>query len=106
MNTQVTAPEMNAADEVRIRRRYAECMHCGFEPAGAWTLPGATAGFGFDALDDLAKDTGGLCVASELSYGAVDLDGDRILDLVVTDGCDPVGAGTTHWRVFRGACAP
>ena len=34
MNTQVIAPEMNAADEVRIRRRYAECMHCGFEPAG------------------------------------------------------------------------
>lgn len=78
----------------------------GFEPARAWTLPGASTGFGFDSLDDLSKDTGGLCAVGELSYGAVDLDGDRILDLVVTDGCDHTGVGTTHWRVFHGACAP
>lgn len=76
------------------------------DPVGAWTLPGDSGGFGVESLDDVAKDTGGLCAVGELSYGAIDLDGDRVLDLVITDGCDHLGVGTTHWRVFRGVCAP
>lgn len=78
-----------------------------FGPGGAWLLPGEAAGFAADMLDDRAKDSGGLCFADELSYGAIDLDGDRVLDLVVTDECATTpggGVGTTHWRVFRGGC--
>jgi hypothetical protein len=74
-------------------------------PAGAWLLPAETAGFSFDQLDDLAKDTGTVCAGGELSYAAVDLDGDRVLDLVVSDDCDDAEVGSTHWRVFRGSCA-
>ncbi len=73
----------------------------GFAAPAAFTLP---AGYGFDALDDLAADDGALCVQGELSYAAMDLDGDRVLDLVVADDCDVDGVGTGHWRFYRGVC--
>jgi hypothetical protein len=76
----------------------------GFASAGAWLLPGPAAGFDFDALDDRRGDDGGLCAQGELSFAAIDLDGDLVLDLVVSDDCDFEGAGTTHWRVFGGSC--
>ena len=76
----------------------------GFEEGGAWALPGPTAGFGFDALDDLQGDDGALCAQGELAFAAIDLDGDRVLDLVVADDCDFEEVGTTHWRVFKGGC--
>jgi hypothetical protein len=76
----------------------------GFAEAASWTLPGAGAGFAYDDLDDLAKDSSGICAVGELSYRVVDWDGDRVLDLVVSDDCDLAGVGTTHYRVFRGVC--
>lgn len=91
---------------------------CDFEGAGTthWFFYDAGAGdytveegirlpaFGFDVLDDLSRDSGGLCLESELSFAAVDMDGDRVLDLVVADDCDFGEVGTTHWRVFLGSC--
>lgn len=72
-----------------------------FDEALAWTLPAA---YGFDALDDIEQDSYGKCVGGELSTAAIDIDGDRVLDLVVADDCDLDGVGTTHWRVFKGSC--
>lgn len=73
----------------------------GFDPAGSFTLPTDSAD---DAFDDIAADEGNACLRSEHAYRAVDMNADRVPELVVADDCDFEGVGTTHWRVFEGRC--
>lgn len=73
----------------------------GFDPPGSFTLPTDNSE---DAFDDIAADEGNACFRGEHAYQAVDINGDRVPDLVVADDCDFDGVGTTHWRVFEGSC--
>lgn len=66
----------------------------------AWHLPSAYAseylpfrGFG---------DGGGSC--DRPAYILLDLTGDGLTDLVMTEGCTGDGLGETHWRVHAGVC--
>lgn len=72
-----------------------------FAEPGSWTLPDT---LGFDALDDAFQDEGNYCAQGELSTSLIDMNGDGISDLVVADDCDIDGVGSSHWRVFLGAC--
>ncbi len=42
--------------------------------------------------------------SADFHYASVDLNGDRILDLVVTSACDPGDVGTEVWMLYPGAC--
>ena len=70
---------------------------CHFGEDLTFTLP---AGFGPDQLDDLADDSGASCLAGELSFATLDMDGDLRQDLVMADCCDTEVVGTTHWLVY------
>ncbi len=80
-------------------RVYRSTPGVGFAAAGAWTLP---AGFHTDAFDTLQSNS--TCAYGGWSFAAKDMNGDRVLDLVVADDCDLAEVGTTHWRVFWGRC--
>ncbi|MEZ4238105.1 MAG: hypothetical protein R3F59_18555 [Myxococcota bacterium] len=66
-----------------------------------WALP---RGPERDWLDDLAEDTYVGCAEDYYAASTLDLTGDGVPDLVMTDDCDTAGVGTTSWKVFPGRC--
>jgi hypothetical protein len=80
--------------------------------ADAWSLPaGAPDIYGNPPYDSAGGyeewDCGGRQTQEYVSFSALDLTGDGILDLVAhRDDCtDPVGVGRDHWTLFVGECA-
>ncbi len=78
----------------------------GFEDdAQIWTLP-AYFPANTEVLDDLAHDDDAGCASSQsLTFSLLDLTGDGVLDLVLTDKCDTEGVGTDEWHVYPAACS-
>ncbi|MEZ4444562.1 MAG: VCBS repeat-containing protein [Polyangiaceae bacterium] len=68
-----------------------------FGPATPWPLPD----YGPRAFEHL--DGAGLCGGGDLRphHGLTDLDGDGLVDLVVTDDCSDPALGRDHWRLHR-----
>ena len=74
----------------------------GFDGAGErWCLPDGYESGAFSRFFDAECDTWG-----DTLFGARDLDGDRVLDLVVHTDCEPeTTLGETHWWVHRGSAS-
>ncbi len=84
------------------------CDASGFEAdAFAWTLP--ELGFPFEdygeqPLEQLSRSWS--CTNSEsYHHQVIDITGDGILDLLVTDACDEGGVGLEQWLVYPGESA-
>jgi hypothetical protein len=71
--------------------------------AETWGLPGP-AFAGDTSFPAIRADQS--CSEDAPTYDAVDMTGDGILDLVVTNTCDDVVIGETFWGFMEGACAP
>ena len=70
--------------------------------ASAWTLPDLGLPLGGPQLLTQLSDYWGCTNDQTLRYSSLDITGDGVLDLVVTDACDAAGAGTSAWLVHRG----
>lgn len=66
-------------------------------------LPGGYPTLSFDAAGHSSS-----CDAGDPfpGYAMLDLDGDRLIDLVVTKSCSDPAVASSKWLVYRGACAP
>jgi len=66
----------------------------------SWSLP--NLGTSEEVLDDLFHDSDVGCngLPQTVTFSLMDLTGDGLVDLVVTDLCDAAGVGTTEWRVY------
>lgn len=72
--------------------------NAGFGAAASWTLP---TGYSVGAFTSAAATV--TCgAAGAPSYAAVDADGDRRIDLLVTRKCGDDGVGTARWIVHPG----
>ncbi|MBK6920729.1 MAG: hypothetical protein IPH07_25255 [Deltaproteobacteria bacterium] len=74
------------------------------EPS-VWMLPQPIVDVQYEPYTQLGGAT--YCVgqdSADFHYASVDLNGDRILDLVVTSACDPGDVGTEVWMLYPGAC--
>jgi hypothetical protein len=86
-----------------------------FDPTvgvSAWKIfKGSATGFAATSTDfALPSYAGGITAgarteADVLNFSTVDIDGDKLLDLVVTSYTDDPTVGNTVWKVFKGACA-
>ncbi|MEZ4452530.1 MAG: hypothetical protein R3B09_23905 [Nannocystaceae bacterium] len=85
--------------------RVYEATGAGFAAeATSWTLPNIVATE--EVLDDLFHDSSAGCLNTEtLTFSVLDLTGDRVPDLVLTDNCDAAGVGTSEWQVYTGTAA-
>lgn len=70
--------------------------------ASAWTLPYLFVDEQFERSAGVTGACGSM--QGEFAYAVMDLDGDRALDLVLTDRCDAGGVGTGRWDVHGAAC--
>lgn len=70
----------------------------GFDPITTYALPEAMPQLAFAALSAAEPE----CPANRPAFQAMDIDGDRKLDLVVTKLCNDSAVGTSEWRVYRG----
>ncbi|MCB9765836.1 MAG: VCBS repeat-containing protein [Alphaproteobacteria bacterium] len=70
----------------------------------SWPLPQGVADWE-DWLDSMAEANSSDCTRSSFTAVTMDLTGDGVVDLVVTDQCDLVGVGTDDWRVWPGTCS-
>lgn len=71
---------------------------CEFSAAAmAWPLPQEFVGADvYDQLNNYWSCDGG----GEYRYQVLDITGDGAVDFLVTDACDTMGTGATHWEVF------
>ena len=65
------------------------------------SIPGAPTG-SFVSLSSVGQCANG---AGSPTYALADVNGDRVLDLLVTRDCADVGTGVTYWRVYPNAGA-
>ena len=74
----------------------------------SWSLPAPNVPNGDDLFDDPYYDLYLACNddAVELSFSLMDLTGQGVPSLVITDACDAQGVGTTEWRVYEPTCEP
>ncbi|MBS2020244.1 MAG: VCBS repeat-containing protein [Deltaproteobacteria bacterium] len=70
----------------------------GFDPITSFALPTGLTPGSFTALSAPAPE----CPAGRPAFRALDIDGDRKLDLVVTQVCNDTAVGTSEWRVYKG----
>ena len=77
----------------------------GFGAAATWTLPDLSA-LPLEVSDpmQLVGDNWGCTNEEQLRYSTMDLDGDGLLDIVLTDGCDADGVGTERWISHPAVC--
>lgn len=74
------------------------CEATDFGVAADHGLPGDYPPEAFDALGSAGDCAAG---SAEPSYGLVDLDGDALVDLVVTDNCVDPAVGEERWLLYR-----
>jgi hypothetical protein len=72
------------------------CPATAFGPASDHVLP---TGYPANAFEHLAGAAA--CGSAKPGYGLVDLDGDRLADLVVTDNCADPRVGRDRWLWYR-----
>jgi hypothetical protein len=70
----------------------------GFDPPADFRLPTAPFAGAFTQLEHPATT----CPGRQPAYRLFDIDGDRNVDLVITEACEDARIGTTAWRVHRG----
>ena len=69
------------------------------QDAISWSLPPLFTGAA--DLFELTQDTVSCDGGQSFRFQLLDITGDGATDLVVTDGCDAQGIGSTHWDVFE-----
>ena len=68
-------------------------------PAADWPLPGAAFG-GAETFDARSKEAN--CIGdTQPAYDIIDIDGDDLPELVVTESCTDDDVGVVHWLVFE-----
>lgn len=70
----------------------------GFDAITSYALPEGMPQLAFAALSAAEPE----CPVGRPAFQAMDIDGDRKLDLVVTKVCNDTAVGTSQWRVYRG----
>ena len=78
----------------------------GFGAATTWALPDLSALPTTEDADLLEQMAGGWgCTNDEtLRLTTMDVTGDGLADVLLTDGCDAAGVGTERWIVHPGEC--
>ncbi|MCB9779397.1 MAG: VCBS repeat-containing protein [Alphaproteobacteria bacterium] len=73
------------------------------ETADAWSLPADYGGSDYTPFYTTARASAS-CSGDYPAFVTMDIDGDSVLDLVVTNRCDDATTGDTRWLVHAGEC--